>query len=219
MTTVGDVIRLVDVVTGSAATLTPAGGAWEVREGASRTSWTPTTRLAPWARRRSPCTCTAAGSSCGTADAWPAAAQALTGPHAPGARAGRVMAPRAPGTFTASTRTRRHPIRRPLTAVEQVVHLVLGELTHLVHGPHDADPGPLACCHQDRRARSAGLSTGGVDDVFFYAKGPWQLTASVGSLPGLDFVSASPAAPATMAAPATGTATGHLVNVTVQDLC
>jgi hypothetical protein len=62
-------------------------------------------------------------------------------------------------------------------------------------------------------------STGGVDDVFFYAKGPWQLTASVGSLPGLDFVSASPAAPATMAAPATGTATGHLVNVTVQDLC
>jgi hypothetical protein len=33
MTTVGDVVHLVDVVTGSAATLTPVEGRWEVREG------------------------------------------------------------------------------------------------------------------------------------------------------------------------------------------
>lgn len=33
MTTVGDVVHLVDVVTGSAATLTPREGRWEVREG------------------------------------------------------------------------------------------------------------------------------------------------------------------------------------------
>ncbi|MGW5391494.1 ATP-grasp peptide maturase system methyltransferase [Streptomyces koyangensis] len=32
MTTVGDIVHLVDVVTGSAATLTPAGDRWEVRE-------------------------------------------------------------------------------------------------------------------------------------------------------------------------------------------
>lgn len=64
-----------------------------------------------------------------------------------------------------------------------------------------------------RLASQGWRSTGGADGVFFYAKGPWQLTASVGSLPGLRFVSASPAAPAA------GTATGHLVNVTVQDLC
>lgn len=33
MTTVGEVVHLVDVVTGSAATLTPDDGAWQVREG------------------------------------------------------------------------------------------------------------------------------------------------------------------------------------------
>ncbi|MFE7933057.1 hypothetical protein ACFU6S_30955 [Streptomyces sp. NPDC057456] len=33
MTTVGEVVHLVDVVTGSAATLTPDGDGWAVREG------------------------------------------------------------------------------------------------------------------------------------------------------------------------------------------
>ncbi|MFC8075167.1 ATP-grasp peptide maturase system methyltransferase [Streptomyces sp. NPDC057307] len=39
MTTVGEVVHLVDVVTGSAATLTPAGGAWQVREGGPVRLW------------------------------------------------------------------------------------------------------------------------------------------------------------------------------------
>jgi hypothetical protein len=56
-------------------------------------------------------------------------------------------------------------------------------------------------------------STGGADGVYFYTKGRWQLTASVGSVPGLHFVSASPTTPGT------GTATVHLVNITIQDLC
>ncbi|WP_331737284.1 hypothetical protein [Streptomyces sp. NBC_00984] len=73
MTTVGEVVHLVDVVTGSAATLTPADGAWEVHEGGPVRMWR---RLgdvldayeaagAPGAQRRSPCTCTTAGSTCG----------------------------------------------------------------------------------------------------------------------------------------------------------
>ncbi|MCX4740914.1 ATP-grasp peptide maturase system methyltransferase [Streptomyces antibioticus] len=39
MTTVGDVVHLVDVVTGSAATLAPTGGRWEVREGGPVKLW------------------------------------------------------------------------------------------------------------------------------------------------------------------------------------
>ncbi|MFD4634817.1 ATP-grasp peptide maturase system methyltransferase [Streptomyces sp. NPDC058284] len=39
MTTVGDVVHLVDVVTGSAATLTPVEGWWEVREGGPVKLW------------------------------------------------------------------------------------------------------------------------------------------------------------------------------------
>ncbi|OQR61986.1 SAM-dependent methyltransferase [Streptomyces maremycinicus] len=39
MTTVGEVVQLVDVVTGSAASLTPAGGRWEVREGGPVRLW------------------------------------------------------------------------------------------------------------------------------------------------------------------------------------
>ncbi|MCO6009332.1 ATP-grasp peptide maturase system methyltransferase [Actinoallomurus purpureus] len=39
MTGVGDVLHLVDVVTGSAATLTPAGGSWQVREGGPIKLW------------------------------------------------------------------------------------------------------------------------------------------------------------------------------------
>ncbi|MFF8322918.1 ATP-grasp peptide maturase system methyltransferase [Streptomyces bobili] len=39
MTTVGDVVHLVDVVTGSAATLTPREGRWEVREGGPVRLW------------------------------------------------------------------------------------------------------------------------------------------------------------------------------------
>lgn len=39
MTTVGDVVHLVDVVTGSAATLTPADGVWQVREGGPVRLW------------------------------------------------------------------------------------------------------------------------------------------------------------------------------------
>lgn len=56
--------------------------------------------------------------------------------------------------------------------------------------------------------------TGGTGEVYFYAKGPWQLTASVGALPGMGFVPASTASPA-----ATATASGRLVDITVQDLC
>jgi methyltransferase of ATP-grasp peptide maturase system len=39
MTTVGEVVHLVDVVTGSAATLTPGEGRWEVREGGPVKLW------------------------------------------------------------------------------------------------------------------------------------------------------------------------------------
>ncbi|MFD4987561.1 ATP-grasp peptide maturase system methyltransferase [Streptomyces sp. NPDC058374] len=39
MTTVGDIVYLVDVVTGSAATLTPVGDRWEVREGGPVRLW------------------------------------------------------------------------------------------------------------------------------------------------------------------------------------
>jgi methyltransferase of ATP-grasp peptide maturase system len=39
MTTVGDVVHLVDVTTGSAATLTPHEGRWEVREGGPMRLW------------------------------------------------------------------------------------------------------------------------------------------------------------------------------------
>lgn len=39
MTTVGDVVHLVDVVTGSAATLTPYGGGWQVREAGPVRLW------------------------------------------------------------------------------------------------------------------------------------------------------------------------------------
>ncbi|WP_055529292.1 ATP-grasp peptide maturase system methyltransferase [Streptomyces graminilatus] len=39
MTTVGEVVHLVDVVTGSAATLTPTGGGWAVREGGPVKLW------------------------------------------------------------------------------------------------------------------------------------------------------------------------------------
>lgn len=39
LTEVGEVVHLVDVVTGSAATLTPADGGWEVREGGSVRLW------------------------------------------------------------------------------------------------------------------------------------------------------------------------------------
>ncbi|MEV5239010.1 ATP-grasp peptide maturase system methyltransferase [Streptomyces cinnamoneus] len=39
MVTVGEVVHLVDVVTGSAVTLTPAGGRWEVREGGPVRLW------------------------------------------------------------------------------------------------------------------------------------------------------------------------------------
>ncbi|MEU3620464.1 ATP-grasp peptide maturase system methyltransferase [Streptomyces sp. NPDC006872] len=39
MTTVGEVVHLVDVVTGSAATLTPVEGRWEVREGGPVKLW------------------------------------------------------------------------------------------------------------------------------------------------------------------------------------
>ncbi|MFF3489387.1 ATP-grasp peptide maturase system methyltransferase [Streptomyces sp. NPDC002701] len=39
MTTVGEVVHLVDVVTGSAATLTPEGGGWAVREGGPVKLW------------------------------------------------------------------------------------------------------------------------------------------------------------------------------------
>lgn len=39
MTTVGEVVHLVDVVTGSAATLTPADGGWAVREGGPVKLW------------------------------------------------------------------------------------------------------------------------------------------------------------------------------------
>ncbi|MBM9624680.1 ATP-grasp peptide maturase system methyltransferase [Streptomyces zhihengii] len=39
MTTVGEVVHLVDVVTGSAATLTPVDGRWEVREGGPVPLW------------------------------------------------------------------------------------------------------------------------------------------------------------------------------------
>ncbi|MFD7938992.1 hypothetical protein ACFV4T_31465 [Streptomyces sp. NPDC059755] len=39
MTTVGEVVQLVDVVTGSAATLTPTGDRWEVREGGPVRLW------------------------------------------------------------------------------------------------------------------------------------------------------------------------------------
>ncbi|MFE9687851.1 ATP-grasp peptide maturase system methyltransferase [Streptomyces sp. NPDC006285] len=39
MTTVGEVVHLVDVVTGSAATLTPEGGGWAVREGGTVKLW------------------------------------------------------------------------------------------------------------------------------------------------------------------------------------
>ncbi|MFI6690276.1 ATP-grasp peptide maturase system methyltransferase [Streptomyces sp. NPDC050433] len=40
MTTVGDVVHLIDVVTGSAATLTPDDGVWQVREGGPVKLWT-----------------------------------------------------------------------------------------------------------------------------------------------------------------------------------
>ncbi|MFI9630571.1 ATP-grasp peptide maturase system methyltransferase [Streptomyces sp. NPDC052042] len=39
MTTVGEVVHLIDVVTGSAATLTPHGGGWQVREGGPVKLW------------------------------------------------------------------------------------------------------------------------------------------------------------------------------------
>lgn len=39
MTTAGDVVHLIDVVTGSAATLTPTGDRWEVREGGPVRLW------------------------------------------------------------------------------------------------------------------------------------------------------------------------------------
>ncbi|WP_371097644.1 ATP-grasp peptide maturase system methyltransferase [Streptomyces sanglieri] len=39
MTTVGEVVHLIDVVTGSAATLTPHGGEWQVREGGPAKLW------------------------------------------------------------------------------------------------------------------------------------------------------------------------------------
>lgn len=39
MTTVGEVVHLVDVVTGSAATLTPYDGGWQVREGGPIRLW------------------------------------------------------------------------------------------------------------------------------------------------------------------------------------
>lgn len=39
LTTVGDIVHLVDVVTGSAATLTPTDGRWEVREGGPVRLW------------------------------------------------------------------------------------------------------------------------------------------------------------------------------------
>ncbi|WP_190047672.1 ATP-grasp peptide maturase system methyltransferase [Streptomyces galilaeus] len=39
MTTVGDIVHLVDVITGSAATLTPREGRWEVREGGPVRLW------------------------------------------------------------------------------------------------------------------------------------------------------------------------------------
>ncbi|MFE7268428.1 ATP-grasp peptide maturase system methyltransferase [Streptomyces sp. NPDC057592] len=39
MTTVGEVVHLIDVVTGSAATLTPHGGEWQVREGRTVKLW------------------------------------------------------------------------------------------------------------------------------------------------------------------------------------
>lgn len=39
MTTVGEVVHLVDVVTGSAATLTPDDGPWQVREGGPVRLW------------------------------------------------------------------------------------------------------------------------------------------------------------------------------------
>jgi hypothetical protein len=39
MTTVGDIVHLVDVVTGSAATLTPDGEGWAVREGGPVRLW------------------------------------------------------------------------------------------------------------------------------------------------------------------------------------
>ncbi|MEW2049073.1 hypothetical protein [Streptomyces sp. NPDC005476] len=39
MTTVGEVVHLIDVVSGSVATLTPSGGRWEVREGGPVRRW------------------------------------------------------------------------------------------------------------------------------------------------------------------------------------
>ena len=39
MTTLGEVVHLVDAVTGSAATLTPDDGAWQVREGGPVKLW------------------------------------------------------------------------------------------------------------------------------------------------------------------------------------
>jgi len=39
MVTVGEVVHLVDVVTGSAATLTPEGSGWAVREGGPVKLW------------------------------------------------------------------------------------------------------------------------------------------------------------------------------------
>ncbi|MFI5981464.1 ATP-grasp peptide maturase system methyltransferase [Streptomyces sp. NPDC051555] len=45
MTTVGEVVHLVDVVTGSAATLTPGGGGWAVREGGPVKLWERIERL------------------------------------------------------------------------------------------------------------------------------------------------------------------------------
>ena len=93
MTTVGDVVHLVDVMSGSAATLTPREGRWEVSEGGP---------VKLWERIEAVRTMRPAGASdvhaarlrrraapAPPAAAWPAATPALTTPRArksPGTR-------------------------------------------------------------------------------------------------------------------------------------
>ena len=85
MITVGAVVHLVDVVTGSAATLSPVDGGWQVREGGPVKLWERIEHVPDAydaADRPTPETFTlhvyGGGSTAAPADARPAAAEALT---------------------------------------------------------------------------------------------------------------------------------------------
>jgi hypothetical protein len=100
--TAGEVVHLVDVVTGSATTPTPTESRWEAREGGPVRLWERVEAVLSAyddagqpGRRRAPCRSTTAGSTLRHPQIRPAAARALTEAQTPGARAGRVTTPTA----------------------------------------------------------------------------------------------------------------------------